>query len=81
VCTCVFLLHQESFDIILVNNTLFYDGGVTVVVLLVAKTSSREQGLDFDLVGTSPKIVVCETPEATCTMCQSGSSPTGCISI
>jgi hypothetical protein len=29
VCTCVFLLHQESFNMILVNNPLFYDGGVT----------------------------------------------------
>jgi hypothetical protein len=26
--TCVFLLHQESFDTILVNNPSFYDGGV-----------------------------------------------------
>jgi hypothetical protein len=30
--------------------------------LLGAKTSSREQGPDFDLVGTSPKDVICETP-------------------
>jgi hypothetical protein len=29
VCTCVFLLCQESFNIILVNNLSFYDGGVT----------------------------------------------------
>jgi hypothetical protein len=29
VCACVFLLHQESFDMILVNKPLFYDGGVT----------------------------------------------------
>jgi hypothetical protein len=28
VCTCVFLLHQESFNLILVNNPSFYDGGV-----------------------------------------------------
>jgi hypothetical protein len=26
VCTCVFLLHQESFDMILVNNPSFYEG-------------------------------------------------------
>jgi hypothetical protein len=26
VCTCVFLLRQESFDMILVNNPSFYDG-------------------------------------------------------
>jgi hypothetical protein len=31
VCTCVFLLHQESFDMILDNNMPFYDGGVTYV--------------------------------------------------
>jgi hypothetical protein len=31
VCTCVFLLHQESLNMILVNNTSFYDGGVTPV--------------------------------------------------
>jgi hypothetical protein len=30
--TYVFLLHQESFDMILVNNPSFYDGGVTVGV-------------------------------------------------
>jgi hypothetical protein len=29
VCTCVFLLRQESFDMILVNNPSFYVGGVT----------------------------------------------------
>jgi hypothetical protein len=29
VCTCVFLLHQKFFDMILVNNPSFYDGGVT----------------------------------------------------
>jgi hypothetical protein len=28
-CTCVFLLRQESFDMILVSNPSFYDGGVT----------------------------------------------------
>jgi hypothetical protein len=33
VCTYVFLLHQESFDMILVNNPSFYDGGVTLLVL------------------------------------------------
>jgi hypothetical protein len=30
VCTCVFLLRQKSFDMILVNNPSSYDGGVTV---------------------------------------------------
>jgi hypothetical protein len=29
VCICVFLLHQEFFDMILINNPSFYDGGVT----------------------------------------------------
>jgi hypothetical protein len=29
VCTYVFLLHQESLDMILVNNPSSYDGGVT----------------------------------------------------
>jgi hypothetical protein len=29
VCTCVFLLHQEFFDMILINNLSFYDRGVT----------------------------------------------------
>jgi hypothetical protein len=41
----------------------------------------REQGPSFDLVGTSQTVVVCETLGFTRTMCQSGSSPTGCISI
>jgi hypothetical protein len=29
-CTCVFLLCQESFDMILINNPSFYDEGVTM---------------------------------------------------
>jgi hypothetical protein len=29
VCTCVFLIHQEFFNMILDNNLSFYDGGVT----------------------------------------------------
>jgi hypothetical protein len=29
VCTCVFLLCQKSFDMILINNSSFFDGGVT----------------------------------------------------
>jgi hypothetical protein len=48
---------------------------------LGAKTSSREQGLAFDLVETSQIVVVCETPGVTRTSCWSGSSPIGCISI
>jgi hypothetical protein len=49
--------------------------------LLGAKTSSREQRPDFDLVGTSPTVVVRETPGAMSSTCRSGSSPAGCISI
>jgi hypothetical protein len=30
VCTCVFLLCQESFNMILLCNPSFYDGGVTI---------------------------------------------------
>jgi hypothetical protein len=32
VCTCVFLLHQESFDMILVNNPSLYDGVLQLVL-------------------------------------------------
>jgi hypothetical protein len=32
ICTCVFLLHQESFDMILDNNPSFYDQGVISTV-------------------------------------------------
>jgi hypothetical protein len=45
---------------------------------LRAKTSSREQSLDFDLVGTSRMVVVRETCGATRMTCWSGSSPAGC---
>jgi hypothetical protein len=48
--------------------------------LLEAKTSSREQRLEFDLVGTSRTVVLCVTPGGRMT-CQLGSSPAGCISI
>jgi hypothetical protein len=46
-----------------------------------AKTSSREQGSNFDLVGTSQTVVVHKTPGVMCTSCWSGSSPTGCTLI
>jgi hypothetical protein len=36
---------------------------------LGTKISSREQGIDFDPVGTSRKVVICETREATRTTC------------
>jgi hypothetical protein len=42
------------------------------------KTSSREQGPWFDLVGTSWTVVTCETRGATRMMCQSSSCPAGC---
>jgi hypothetical protein len=45
VCTCVFLLHQESFDMILVNNSSFYDGGVTVGIRAILKLSARYRTL------------------------------------
>jgi hypothetical protein len=40
VYTCVFLLHQESFDMILVNNSSFYDRGVTVGIRAMLKLSA-----------------------------------------
>jgi hypothetical protein len=46
-----------------------------------ANTSSREQGPNFDLVGTSQMVIVRETCGVTRTMCWSGSSPAWCISI
>jgi hypothetical protein len=48
---------------------------------LWAKTSSRDQGPKFDLVGTSKTVVIRETREVTRTTCSSGSSPTGCTPI
>jgi hypothetical protein len=45
------------------------------------KTSSWEQIPDFDLVGTSRMVVVCETRGATRMTCWSGSSPAGCTPI
>jgi hypothetical protein len=48
---------------------------------LGANTSYQEQSPDFDLVGTTRTVVVCETRGFTCTTCWSGSSPTGCIPI
>jgi hypothetical protein len=44
---------------------------------LGTKTFSREQGPNFDLVGTSQMVVVCEIREAKCTTCWSGSSLQG----
>jgi hypothetical protein len=41
VCTYAFLLHQESFDMILVNNPSLYDGGVTVGIRAMSKLSAR----------------------------------------
>jgi hypothetical protein len=48
---------------------------------LGAKTSFQEQSPNFDLVGTSPIVVVCETRGATHMMCWSGSYPVGCTLI
>jgi hypothetical protein len=41
VCTCVFLLYQESFNMILINNPSFSDGGVTVGIRVMLKLSTR----------------------------------------
>jgi hypothetical protein len=41
VCTCVFLLRQESFDMILVNKSSFYDVGVTVGIRAMPKLSAH----------------------------------------
>jgi hypothetical protein len=41
ICTCVFLLHQKSFDMILINNPSFYDGGVTVGIRAMSKLSAH----------------------------------------
>jgi hypothetical protein len=48
---------------------------------LGAKTSSREQSPDFNLVWTSRMIVVHETCGATHTTCWLGSSPAECTPI
>jgi hypothetical protein len=48
---------------------------------LGVKTSSREQSLNFDLVGTTRTVVVRGTPRVTCTTYWSGSSPIGCKPI
>jgi hypothetical protein len=47
--------------------------------LLGAKTSSREQRPDFYIVGTSPMVIIHETPGAMRTTCRSGSPLVGCI--
>jgi hypothetical protein len=39
-CTCVFLLCQESFDMILVNNSYFYDGVLQPLHQAVVRTFS-----------------------------------------
>jgi hypothetical protein len=43
--TCVFLLCQEFFYMILVNNPSFYDGGVTADIRVVLKLSARQRTL------------------------------------
>jgi hypothetical protein len=46
-----------------------------------AKTSSREQSPNFDLVGTSRMVIVCETHGATHMTCWSDFPPAGCTPI
>jgi hypothetical protein len=41
VYTSVFLLRQESFDMILDNNPSFYDGGVIAGIRVISKLSAR----------------------------------------
>jgi hypothetical protein len=72
VCTCVFLIRQESFDKILVNNPSFHDGGVTIGKLkwhdqvLIQPIPSWECSLrdvfwtDLDLMITRMKIYLGE---------------------
>jgi hypothetical protein len=45
VCTSVFLLCQESFHMILDNNLLFYDGGVTTSSVSLTKDKSHKNFL------------------------------------
>jgi hypothetical protein len=40
VCTCVFLLRQDSFNMVLVNKPPFYDGGVIVGIRAMLKLSA-----------------------------------------
>jgi hypothetical protein len=44
VCTCAFLLHQESFDMILVNNPSFYDG----VLHFLRLKRKRDREIDLE---------------------------------
>jgi hypothetical protein len=46
-----------------------------------AKTSSREQGPDFDIVGTYERLSYVRAPGVKRMVCRLGSSPVGCISI
>jgi hypothetical protein len=45
VCTSIFLLCQESFHMILDNNLLFYDGGVTTSSVSLTKDKSHKNFL------------------------------------
>jgi hypothetical protein len=39
-CNCVFLLRQEFFDMVMINNQSFYDGGVTVDIRAILKLNA-----------------------------------------
>jgi hypothetical protein len=40
VCTCLFLLHQEPFDMILDNSPSFYIGSITASIRAMSKLSA-----------------------------------------
>jgi hypothetical protein len=62
------------------KNKVAHDNGWAGQSLGV-KTSSRDQGPNFDLIGTSRAVVVRKTREAKHTTCWSGSSPAWCTPI
>jgi hypothetical protein len=45
VCTYVFLLYEESFNMIIVNNSSFYDGGITTGIRAVSKLNACQRTL------------------------------------
>jgi hypothetical protein len=53
VCTYVFLLRQESIDMILINNLSFSDGGVTVGIRAMLKLRPRLAQLQLLLIPNS----------------------------
>jgi hypothetical protein len=61
ICMCVFLLHQESFNMILVNNPSFYDWGVTTSVQAYEqKVRPLELRSDMEFPKTVTRPEVCK---------------------